>query len=112
MCSVGELEPAFKVLFSAIFHGASLGNAIRVEPMESSGSKSLVVFGQPAYIFYVRFNHFLPTFRGCQYKAVLIQGAVICGANSARPECLSASQPDAYSSIVASIAGCLSRREA
>jgi hypothetical protein len=26
--------------------------------VESSGSKSLVFFGQPAYIFYVRFNHF------------------------------------------------------
>ena len=26
--------------------------------MESSGSKSLVFFGQPAYIFYVPFNHF------------------------------------------------------
>jgi hypothetical protein len=32
--------------------------------VESSGSKSLVFFGQPAYIFYVRFNRFLPTFRG------------------------------------------------
>ena len=26
--------------------------------VESSGSKCLVFFGQPAYIFYVRFNHF------------------------------------------------------
>jgi hypothetical protein len=26
--------------------------------VESSGSKSLVFFGQPAYMFYVRFNHF------------------------------------------------------
>ena len=29
--------------------------------MESSGSKSLVNPGQSTYIFYVRFNHFLPT---------------------------------------------------
>jgi len=32
--------------------------------VESSGSKSLVNPGQSTYIFYVRFNHFLPTFRG------------------------------------------------
>jgi len=28
--------------------------------VESSGSKSLVFFGQSAYIFHVRFNHFRP----------------------------------------------------
>jgi hypothetical protein len=32
--------------------------------VESSGSKSLVNLGQSTYTFYVRFNHFLPTFRG------------------------------------------------
>ena len=34
--------------------------------MESSGSKSLVNPGQSTYIFYVRFNHFLPTFGGAR----------------------------------------------
>jgi hypothetical protein len=44
--------------------------------MESSGSKSLVFSGQPAYIFYVRFNHFRAV--KFQENAFLIQGTVIC----------------------------------
>ena len=53
--------------------------------MESSGSKSLVNPGQSTYIFYVRFNHFLRSFRGGCENPFLIQGTVICGGNSARP---------------------------
>jgi hypothetical protein len=53
--------------------------------VENSGRKSLVFFGQSAYIFYVRFNYFLPTFREAVKIPVLIQGTVIRGANSARP---------------------------
>ena len=44
--------------------------------MENSGNKSLVFFGQPAYIFYVRFNHFRAV--KIPYNALLMQGTVIC----------------------------------
>jgi hypothetical protein len=31
LCARGDLNPIFRVLFSAIFHGVSLGISIRVE---------------------------------------------------------------------------------
>jgi hypothetical protein len=45
--------------------------------VESSGSKSLVFFGQPAYIFYVRFNHFRAV--KIPVKRVFDPWTVICG---------------------------------
>jgi hypothetical protein len=57
VCS-GGLEPHFRVLFSAVsmyFPGEFPSGW---KSVESSRSKSLVFFGQPAYMFYVRLNHF------------------------------------------------------
>jgi hypothetical protein len=42
-------------LFSMVFPGEFPSGW---KSVESSGSKSLVFFGQPAYIFYARFNYF------------------------------------------------------
>gem|GEM_PF-4475470 len=55
----GGLEPAFRVLFSAIFHGVSLGSFHQGRNLwRVAEAKVWSFFGQFAYIFYVRFNHF------------------------------------------------------
>jgi hypothetical protein len=55
---LGGLEPHFRVLFSAIFHGVSLGNFHQGRNLwKVAEAKVWSFLVSAAYIFYVRFSH-------------------------------------------------------
>jgi hypothetical protein len=54
----GDLNPILGFCFPLFSMGFPREFPSGWKSVESSGSKSLVFFGQLAYIFYVRFNHF------------------------------------------------------
>ena len=79
------LEPHFKVLFSAIFQGVSLGNFHQGRNLwKVAEAKVWSILVNPRTFFMcVLIIFYLPS-AGCE-NPFLIRGTVICGGNSARP---------------------------
>ena len=75
ICSGGDLNPILGFYFPLFSRFFAREFPSRWKSAESSGSKSLVFFGQSAYIFYVRFKYLRAV--KSQETRFLIQGTVI-----------------------------------